>query len=126
MIEDSKTVEQHRAMTWDQFKVLFFDRYFPRSVKEYMYRDFLNPRQEDNESVSEYKCVDIAKTIECEARDFRERKEAKVGKRDRLKLSQSHATQSDGKHKQASSSTSVGQKGQGQRKGQLKVILVGA
>ncbi|KAK3005824.1 hypothetical protein RJ639_016971 [Escallonia herrerae] len=54
VIEDSKTSEQHRAMTWDQFKVLFFECYFFRSVKGQMYCDFLNLRQEDNESVAEY------------------------------------------------------------------------
>ncbi|KAK3037897.1 LOW QUALITY PROTEIN: hypothetical protein RJ639_032127 [Escallonia herrerae] len=114
MIEDNKTAEQRKAMTWVQFKVLFFDRCFPRSVKEQMYRDFLNLRQEDNESVAEYECVDIAKTIEFEARDFKERKEAKIGKRDHPKLSQSHAAQNDGKQKQASLSTTVGQRDQGQ------------
>ncbi|KAK3018143.1 hypothetical protein RJ639_004597 [Escallonia herrerae] len=40
MIEDSKMAEQRKAMTWDQFKDLFFDYYFPRS--------------EDNKSVAEY------------------------------------------------------------------------
>ncbi|KAK3028594.1 hypothetical protein RJ639_038384 [Escallonia herrerae] len=77
--------EQRRAMTWDQFKILFFDCYFPRSLKEYMYRDFLNLRQEENKSIVEYErivpvpietyvqCVDIKKTRESEARDFREK-----------------------------------------------------
>ncbi|KAK3031902.1 hypothetical protein RJ639_035212 [Escallonia herrerae] len=126
-------------MTWDQFKDLFFDRYFPRSVKEQMYRDFLNLRQGENESVAEYEvkftqlshygkqlvanekdrvqmftwglkpsirqrivpvpietyvqCVDIAKTIEAEAKDYRE-KERCQDKQERLPrtISVTHGT----------------------------------
>ncbi|KAK3015834.1 hypothetical protein RJ639_006011 [Escallonia herrerae] len=53
-------------------------------------------------------CIDIAKTIEAEAKDYRERKDAKVGKRDSPKLSQSHMAQGDGKRRQTSSSISFG------------------
>ncbi|KAK3009363.1 hypothetical protein RJ639_015272 [Escallonia herrerae] len=50
-------------------------------------------------------------------KDFKERKDTKVGKRDRPELSQSHTAQSDGKRKHTSSSITVGQRDQGQRQG---------
>ncbi|KAK3034034.1 hypothetical protein RJ639_032956 [Escallonia herrerae] len=53
-IEDNKTMEKRKAMTKDQLKDLFFDSYFPRSVNKLMYRDFLNLRQGENESDTEY------------------------------------------------------------------------
>ncbi|KAK3025900.1 hypothetical protein RJ639_041697 [Escallonia herrerae] len=105
MIEDNMTVEQRSTMIWDQFKDLFFDCYFRWNIKEQMYRDFLNLRQGANKSIAEYEvkftrlscypvmaaivlvsimtyvqCMDIAKTIEAEARDYKERKDAKRAK----------------------------------------------
>ncbi|KAK3017349.1 hypothetical protein RJ639_006603 [Escallonia herrerae] len=65
-------------------------------------------------------CVDIVKTIKAEAKDYRERKDAKTGKRDRPELSQSHMAQGDGKRRQIYSSTAFGQRGQGQRQGQVQ------
>ncbi|KAK3037062.1 hypothetical protein RJ639_031779 [Escallonia herrerae] len=99
IIEDSEMVEQYKAMTEDHFKVLFFDPYFPRSVKEQMYHDFLSMRQEKNESFTELRqhivpvpietyvqYVDIAKITESQTRDYRERKDARAGKKDSPEL----------------------------------------
>ncbi|KAK3009670.1 hypothetical protein RJ639_014018 [Escallonia herrerae] len=116
-----------------------------KSVKEQMYRDFLNPRHGENESVAEYEvkftrlsrygkqlvtskkdrvqmftwglkpsirlcivpvpldtyiqCIYITKTVEDEARDYRERKDTKVGKRDCSKLAQSEMAQGNVKRR---------------------------
>ncbi|KAK3013382.1 hypothetical protein RJ639_010051 [Escallonia herrerae] len=65
-------------------------------------------------------CSHIAETIESKARDFKERKDAKACKRDRLELSQSHTAQNDGKRKQTSLSFTVGQRDKGQMQGQAQ------
>ena len=54
LIRNTRTQEEISTLTWEEFKRIFLEKYFPQPLKSKLVRDFMTLTQGDGETISEY------------------------------------------------------------------------
>ena len=54
LVKDTKNEDEIESMLWGDFKRIFLEKYFPRSVRSKMEKQFLELKQRDDESIAIY------------------------------------------------------------------------